>query len=173
MPESCPDRLAVRANKGELIHMSMPRLLLMNAFTLPSKSEFLHRVVEGPKESTLMNFELVKPHLEGVEWEHSNGPLATYGDWPVETREEFAIAAAARLPMIREACESGKYVAIVLLGGGDPGGLAAREIGRRYKMPILSCGFSQMHVASMLGNRFSVIDMSEVHNMYYRDIVVQ
>lgn len=105
--------------------MAKPKLLLMNAFTLPTKSKFLHRVVEGPKESTLMNFEMVKPHLEDVEWEHSNGPLATYGDWPVETREEFAIVAAARLPMVREACESGKYDAIVLLGGGDPGGVAA------------------------------------------------
>jgi Asp/Glu/hydantoin racemase len=153
--------------------MAKPKLLLMNAFTLPTKSKFLHRVVEGPKESTLMNFEMVKPHLEDVEWEHSNGPLATYGDWPVETREEFAIVAAARLPMVREACESGKYDAIVLLGGGDPGGVAAREIGRQYNMPILSCGFSQMHVASMLGNRFSVIDMAEVHNTYYRDLIVQ
>jgi Asp/Glu/hydantoin racemase len=29
-----------------------------------------------------------------------------------------------------------------------------------------------MHVASMLGNKFSVIDLAENHNMYYYDLVV-
>jgi hypothetical protein len=28
-----------------------------------------------------------------------------------------------------------------------------------------------MHIASMLGNRFSVIDLSELHNMYYYNLV--
>ena len=46
---------------------------------------------------------------------------ATYGNWPVLTREEFALAAVARVPLVRQACESGKYNAIVLLGGGEPG----------------------------------------------------
>jgi Asp/Glu/hydantoin racemase len=30
-----------------------------------------------------------------------------------------------------------------------------------------------MHIASMLGNKFSVIDISEVHNMHYYNLVVQ
>jgi Asp/Glu/hydantoin racemase len=30
-----------------------------------------------------------------------------------------------------------------------------------------------MHIASMLGNRFSVIDFTEAHNLYYRDLVVR
>jgi Asp/Glu/hydantoin racemase len=30
-----------------------------------------------------------------------------------------------------------------------------------------------MHIASMLGNKFSVIDFAESHNMYYHDLVVR
>ncbi len=120
-----------------------------------------------------MNCDNVKHLLEDVEWDLHPGPLATYGDWPVENREEFCLVAAGRLPIVKEACESGKYNAIILLGGGEPGFLESREIGRRYRIPVTSCAFSQMHVASMLGNKFSVIDLAENHNMYYYNLVVQ
>jgi Asp/Glu/hydantoin racemase len=120
-----------------------------------------------------MNYEENKALLENVEWDLHRGPLVTYGDWPVETREEFALAAAGRLAIVREACESGKYNGIVLLGGGEPGFIESREIARPYGVAVTACGFSQMHFASMLGNRFSVIDLSEVHNMYYYDLVVK
>lgn len=149
------------------------RFLLIQAFHLPNTSQYLHRAVEGPKESMLMNFETVKPLLEDVEWDLDRGPLATYGDWPVETREEFTLVAAGRLPIVREACASGKYNAIVLLGGGEPGFSASREIAREFGMPVVACAYAQMHVASMLGNKFSVIDLAENHNMYYYDLVVQ
>ena len=149
------------------------RFLLIQAFHLPQSSKHLHRPVEGPKETCLMNYEIVKPLLADVEWDLHRGPLATYGDWPVETREEFALVAADRLAIVREACESGKFNGIVLLGGGEPGFIESREIARQYGIPVTSCAFSQMHVASMLGNKFSVIDLSEVHNMYYYDLVVR
>lgn len=149
------------------------RFLLIQAFHLPPSSKHLHRAVEGTKESCLMNYEQHQPLLADVEWDLHRGPLVTYGDWPVETREEFALAAAGRLAIVREACESGKYNGIVLLGGGEPGFIESREITRPYGIPVTACAFSQMHVASMLGNRFSVIDLSEVHNMYYYDLVVK
>ena len=149
------------------------RFLLIQAFHLPQTSRYLHRTVEGPKETRLMNYDNVKHLLEDVEWDLHRGPLAPYGDWPVETREEFCLVAAGRLPIVREACESGKYNAIVLLGGGEPGFLESREIARRYGIPVTACAFSQMHVASMLGNKFSVIDLAENHNMYYYNLVVQ
>ena len=149
------------------------RFLLIQAFHLPKESQYLHRAVEGSKESMLMNYETVKPLLDDVEWELHRGPLATYGDWPVETREEFALVAAGRLPIVREACASRKYNGIVLLGGGEPGFSASREIARPYGIAVTACAFSQMHVASMLGNRFSVVDLAENHNMYYYDLVVQ
>ena len=154
-------------------HAKKYRFLLIQAFHLPPTSKHLHRAVEGAKETCLMNYEENKVLLENVEWDLHRGPLVTYGDWPVETREEFALAAAGRLAIVREACESGKYNGIVLLGGGEPGFIESREIARPYGVAVTACGFSQMHFASMLGNRFSVIDLSEVHNMYYYDLVVK
>jgi len=149
------------------------RFFLVNAFSLPKDSPYLHRPVDGPKEILLMNYDNVKHLLEDVDWNLHPGAIATYGDWPVENREEFCLAAAARLPLVQKACESGKYNAIVLLGGGEPGFLESREIARKFNIPVTACAFSQMHVASMLGNRFSVIDLSELHNMYYYNLVVQ
>ena len=149
------------------------RFFLVNAFSLPENSPYLHRPVTGAKETRLMNFESIKHLLEDVEWDLHPGPLAPYGDWPVENREEFALVAAGRLPIVREACESGKYDAVVLLGGGEPGAFEAREIARGYGIPVTSCAWAQMHVATMLGNRFSVLDMAEQHNMYYQDLIVR
>ncbi|MDO9435156.1 aspartate/glutamate racemase family protein [Hydrogenophaga sp.] len=149
------------------------RFLLINAFSLPPTSPYLHRSVDGPKEKLLVNHDLIAHHLEGVDWELHPGALTPYGDWPVESREEFCLVAAARLPIVREACESGKYNGIVLLGGGEPGVLESREIARPFNIPVTSCGYAQMHFATLLGNKFSVIDLAEVHNMYYYNLVVQ
>lgn len=147
------------------------RFFLVQAFHLPPGSPYRHRPTVGPKEERLMNYEEIAPLLTDVEWDLHPGPLAPYGDWPVETREEFALVAAARLPIIREACQSGLYNAIVLLGGGEPGFMEAREIARPYGIAVTACAFSQMHIASMLGNNFSVIDIAENHNMYYYDLI--
>lgn len=151
------------------------RFLLMLPFHLPKDSPYSGVQVsqDVPKEKLLMNYNNVKHLLEDIEWDLSPGPLAPYGDWPVENREEFCLVAAARLPVVREACKSGKYNAIVLLGGGEPGFMEAREIGRHYNIPVTANAFSQMHIASMLGNKFSVIDLTESHNMYYYNLVVQ
>lgn len=152
------------------------RFLLIPPFRLPVDSRYAPlgpMRTDLPKEERLMNYENVKHLLEDVEWDLHEGPLAPYGDWPVENREEFCLVAAARLPIVREACESGKYNAIVLLGGGEPGFLESREIARNYNIPVTSCAFSQMHIASMLGNKFSVIDLAESHNMFYYNLVVQ
>jgi Asp/Glu/hydantoin racemase len=149
------------------------RFFLMQPFTLPTDTQWSPRRLTGTREQLLMNYENVKHLLEDVEWVLHEGPMAPYGDWPVENREEFCLVAAARLPIVREACESGKYNAIVLLGGGEPGFQEAREIARRYGIPVTANAFSQMHIASMLGNKFSVIDLAESHNMYYYNLVVQ
>ena len=149
------------------------RFFLMQPFTLPTDTQWSPRRLTGTREQLLMNYENVKHLLEDVEWVLHEGPMAPYGDWPVENREEFCLVAAARLPIVREACESGKYNAIVLLGGGEPGFQEAREIARKYGIPVTANAFSQMHIASMLGNKFSVIDLAESHNMYYYNLVVQ
>ena len=114
-----------------------------------------------------MNYPDFAPLLADVDWDLHPGAPAPHGDWPVETREEFTLVAAGRLPIVREACESGKYNAIVLLGGGEPGFPASREIARPFNIPVVGCAWSQMHVASMLGHKFGVVDLAENHNMYY------
>lgn len=147
------------------------RLLLIQAFDLPHGSPYLHRNYTGGKETQLMNFDNVRHLLADVEWELSMGPLATYGDWPVESRDEYLNVGAGRVPIVREAARSGKYDAIVLLGGGDPGFHECREAARYSNVPVTACAHSQMNVACMLGNRFSVIEMGENLSMYYRDLV--
>ncbi len=152
---------------------SKVRLLLIQAFSLPDNSRYALRRMDGPKESMLMNYDDVAPLLEDVEWDLHPGAPAPHGDWPVETREEFCLVGAGRLPVVRASCESGKYDAIVLLGGGDPGYVESREIGRRYRLTVTSCAHAQMLVAGMLGHRFSIVDISESHNMRMHDLVVQ
>jgi len=150
------------------------RFCLIPAFTMPKNSRYLRaEFKEQPKEKRMMNYNNYKHLLEDVEWDLHEGALAPYGDWPVENREEFCLVAAARLPIVHEVCKSGKYNAIILLGGGEPGFFEAREIARKYHIPVTACAFSQMHIASMLSNKFSVIDIAESHNMFYYNLVVQ
>ena len=152
------------------------RFLFIQPFQLPNDSKFAdkyHSAVLSNEQRMRMDYLNIRPLLEDVEWDFHGGPPAPYGDWAVETREEFAQVAAARLPIVREACESGKYNAIVLLGGGEPGFTESREIACKYGIAVTSCAFSQMHIASMLGNKFSVIDFTEAHNMFYYDLVVR
>jgi allantoin racemase len=152
------------------------RFLFIQPFQLPAGSRFAdkyHTPGMSKEQRMRMNYIHIGPLLEDVDWDFHGGPVAPYGDWAVETREEFAYVAAARLPIVREACESGKYNAIVLLGGGEPGFVESREIARPYGIPVTACAFSQMHIASTLGNKFSVIDFTETHNMFYYDLVVR
>ena len=149
------------------------RFQLINAFKLSPNAGFRLRAYDGPKESLVYNYQDVAPFLTDVDWDVHPGALATHGDWPVEKLEEFDIVGVNRLPLVRAACESGKYNAVVLLGGGDPGYPAAREIGRRYRIPVTSCAHAQMHIARMLGRKFSIIDISETHNMQMVNLVIQ
>jgi hypothetical protein len=125
------------------------------------------------KEASLMNYAEVAPFLDDISWDLHPGAPSLNDFGAVETREEFALIGACRLPIVREACESGRYNAIVLLGGGDPGYFEAREIGHAFGIPVTSCAHAQMHIATMLGSKFSMLDIAELHNMRMRDIVVQ
>jgi len=149
------------------------RFLLIQAFSLPETSAYRMRAFQGGREAMLMNYDSLAHLLADVDWEVHPGAPATHGNHPVELRQEFLIVGANRLPIVRAACESGKYNAIVLLGGGDPGFPEAREIGRRFRIPVTACASAQMHVAAMLGSRFSIIDISEAHNMQMQDLVVR
>jgi Asp/Glu/hydantoin racemase len=149
------------------------RFLLVQAFRLPESSAYQLRPFRGGKEERLMNYRDIEPLLEDVEWDLHPGAPAPHGDWPVELGEEFLLVGASRLPIVREACESGKYNAIVLLGGGDPGFPEAREIARRYRIPVTANAHAQMHVAALLGNKFSIVDISEAHNMHMYNLVMR
>jgi allantoin racemase len=123
-----------------------------------------------PKEQRLRNFAGVRHLLDDVEWDlHGGGPGKSW----VLNREAFCFTAAGLLPIVRQACESGKYNALVILGGGDPGLIESREIAARYGVAVTGCGWAQMHVACMLGNRFSVLDVPESHNIYYADLIAK
>lgn len=152
------------------------RFFFIKPFRLPPESPFAFEPSGGGEATPqLMNYEQLeyKGLLDDVKWEVRSGPLAPYGNWMVENREEFALVGAAVLPIVREACESGDWNAIILLGGGEPGVFAAREIGKKYGIPVVSVGHSQMHVASMLGSRFSVIDLADSHSAHYGGQIVQ
>ncbi|MCR9238892.1 MAG: aspartate/glutamate racemase family protein [Alphaproteobacteria bacterium] len=151
------------------------KFLFISAFCLPDDSPFSGpKRGEGiPKEERLQNYQNVKHLLADVDWDMHPGAMTTYGNWTVENRQEFLYAAAGRIPIVQEACESGKYNAIILEGGGEPGFMEARELTRRYGIPVTSCGHSQMHFASMLGNKFAIIDFSDVHTMFFHNLVVQ
>ena len=136
------------------------RFLLINAFSLAPGSDFKLRSFSGPKETQLYNYEDVKPFLEGIDWDLHPGAPATHGNWPVQSKWEFLSVGYNRQAVVREACESGKYNAIVLLGGGDPGYLELREIGRQHRIPVTSCAHAQMHMAGLLGHKFSASSTS-------------
>jgi len=144
------------------------RFLLIQALCPPGAN-----AVSAGKESRLMNYAEVAPFLDGLAWDLHPGPSSLNDFGAVETREEFALIGARRFPIVREACATGNYNGIILLGGGDPGFTEAREIGHAYGIPVTSCANAQMHVATKLANRFSVLDVAELHNMRMRDLIVQ
>lgn len=151
------------------------KFLLVPPFRLPDKDEFTvpgySEPAEATKERRLLNSDFVLPHLEDVDWELHPGAEPPYGNWSVETREEFAYAATARIDLVREACESGRYNGVILLGGGEPGAMESRELGRKHGVVVTANAFAQMYLATILGDGFSIIDIEGVHNVYYRDLV--
>ena len=158
-----------------MANTSKYKFILIPPFHLPDEDQFRVPGYSVPqdksKEERLLNNDFVLQHLEEVDWELHPGAKPPYGNWSVETREEFAHAATARMGCVREACETGKYNAAILLGGGEPGFLESREIGREYGVVVTANAFSQMYLAVMLGDSFSIIDIEGVHNVYYRDLV--
>ena len=122
--------------------MSRYRFLLINAFSLAPGSDFQMRSFSGPKETQVYNYEDLKPFLADIDWDLHPGARATHGNWPVTTKEAFMSVGNNRLPLVREACAGGRYNAIVLLGGGDPGYMEAREISRQYRIPVTTSAHS-------------------------------
>jgi allantoin racemase len=98
-----------------------------------------------------------KGQLEGLEIDVAEG-------YPSEHKgsnrdEEFlAIITPGFLIKIREYSEMGKYDAIIGAGSMDPGFLAARMIS---KIPFAAMLHSAVHIASLIGEKFSIIEMTD------------
>ena len=93
--------------------------------------------------------------LKGIEWDLDEG---VPGPW-VESREDLAQVIPGILKLVRKACESSKYDAIIILGGLDPGLYAAKEIGARFGVPVIGATHSEIVFAYGLGNKYSFIDV--------------
>jgi allantoin racemase len=92
--------------------------------------------------------------LNDVDWDYDPGPIGPL----VETREHLIQVSFGVLERARAASESGAYDAVVLQGFLDPVLYAAREVSR---VPVLGCCNSAVHIASLLGHRFAILDTLE------------
>ena len=125
-----------------------------------------------PKEGHYLVREIVenmrrKGRLEGVEMDIDDGyPTEHKG----ENRDEEILAyiTPGFLKRVREVSETGKYDAIVTSGAIEPGFFAGRMISR---IPIAFCVHSAVHVASLIGDRFSIIQAHDPGALMVRHFV--
>jgi len=98
-----------------------------------------------------------KGQLQGVEVDIDEGYPTEHA---AETRDEEVLAniTVGFLSRVREISEMGKYDAIAASGGLDTGLFAARMIS---KIPIASSVHSAAHVASLIGDRFVNIELTD------------
>jgi len=88
--------------------------------------------------------------LSGIDVEFDPGP-----DVPVvQGRRAMRQYEAGILDRVRKWVDTGRYDAIVMQSVLDPALFAAREISN---IPVLGCTESAVHLASMLGSRFSFL----------------
>jgi Asp/Glu/hydantoin racemase len=104
--------------------------------------------------------------LEGVEVDVDEGYLV---DSTSETRDEevLAVINVGIINKVKEYAQTGKYDAIVLTGGIDPGFVAARVV-LQNKIPVTGAIHSALHVASLIGER-----VSEIHTVPSSSLIVR
>jgi len=107
-----------------------------------------------------------KGQLEGVEIDVDDG-------YPVEdtTRRDeeiLAIINAGILSRVKMYCNGDKYDAIVTSGGIEPGFLGARMIS---KIPVTGSVHSAVHVASFVGERFTILHLNDPTALVVRRLV--
>ena len=105
--------------------------------------------------------------LEGVEIDIDDGYPTEH---TAETRDEEVLAniTVGFLTRVRELSESGKYDAIVTSGSIEPGFFAGRMISN---IPIAFCLHSAVHMASLVGERFSIIELTDTMGQIIRHLV--
>lgn len=121
----------------------MYRLLIVNPVTGVSERGLAERKI------------FVSSFLDG-EWEVEFSVLPQ-GPRSIETREEKALAAAEVVRFVRRLEEAGSEAppdAMLVWCASDPGVKEAREL---TSIPVVGPGESAMHLATMLGGRFSYL----------------
>jgi len=120
-------------------------------------------VLIPPYKNPAVNWEFVlrdyitrlqkKGKLDSVEVDIDEGYL---NESSSEKRDEevLAVISVGIIKKVKEYSEMGKYDAIVLTGAIDPGFVAARLVS---KIPVTATIHSGLHVASLVGDRFSQI----------------
>lgn len=123
-----------------------------------------------PEKGRFITVELLdnmrrRGQLEGVEIDVDDGH--DLGHRREERDEEFAAEIiVGSLNRVKLYCNSGKYDAIVLTGG-ILGFSAARMVS---KIPVVSAVHSAYHAASLVGDRFSVIDATDPQALIARHL---
>ena len=105
--------------------------------------------------------------LEGIEIDVDEGPFV---DSAAEHRNEevLAIVSTGNIQKVREYSETGKYDAIVLTGGLDPGFVAARAAS---DIPVAGVIHSAVHIASLIGERCSILLATAQGGLIVRHVV--
>ncbi len=127
-----------------------------------------------PEKGHFMVRELVanmkkKGQLEGVDITIDEGYPVDYTMEHNRTGEAIARFLtnidAGVVERVRECSETGEYDAIVTSGGLDPGFFAARLVS---KIPVAAAVHCAVHVASFVGDRFSVITTGDIGALLVR-----
>lgn len=108
-------------------------------------------------------------YLDAIEFARANGQLdgvtitidqGAHSDFKSEARDEsyFDSATVSTLPRVKDAAASGNYDAIIVLGPLDIGFSTFRMVS---SIPVVHYTHAALHVASMIGDRFSAIEISD------------
>lgn len=87
--------------------------------------------------------------------------------YPVEVpqlerdEEFFATRSLGILRRLREICNTSKYDGILCNSSIDPGVFAGQLVGNYYKIPVVFAMQAAVHIASFIGERFSIIDLTD------------
>ncbi len=129
------------------------------------QTPYLNVVTEGqamPQE-LLANMRR-KGALDGVEVDVDPGPPTDLTS-PSRDEEFLVYISPGVLNKIKEYSEKGGYDAIACQGSLEPAFFGAREVS---KIPVTSALHAALHVASLIGDRFSVIDATDVQALITR-----
>jgi len=108
-----------------------------------------------------------KGQLEGVEVDIDEGHLLVSSS-AVRDEEFLAEVSLGGIKKVRECFEKGKHDAIIISGALDPGFIGSRTVSR---IPVVTCIHSSVHVASLTGERCSILMASAQGALMVRHVV--